>query len=81
MRGDADAEQRTQDDCRFCRSKTHAERGAAGRRFIVTGAERGFLTDKQPALLYQNNVVNGNVDPNTFDTVGRFYFGRITLKF
>ena len=39
------------------------------------------LSDKQPALLYQNNVLNGNVDPNTFDTVGRFYWARVTVKF
>jgi iron complex outermembrane recepter protein len=39
------------------------------------------LSDKQPALLYQNNVLNGNVDANTFDTIGRFYFARVTVKF
>jgi outer membrane receptor protein involved in Fe transport len=39
------------------------------------------LSDKQPALLFQNNVLNGNVDPNTFDTIGRFYFARVTVKF
>jgi len=39
------------------------------------------LSDKQPALLYQNNVLNGNVDPNTFDTIGRFYWARVTVKF
>ena len=39
------------------------------------------LGDKQPALLFQNNVLNGNVDPNTFDTVGRFYWARLSVKF
>ena len=39
------------------------------------------LNDKQPALLFQNNVLNGNVDPNTFDTVGRFYWARLSVKF
>jgi len=39
------------------------------------------LSDKQPALLFQNNVLNGNVDPNTFDTIGRFYFARVSVKF
>jgi outer membrane receptor protein involved in Fe transport len=39
------------------------------------------LSDKQPAIMYQNNVLNGNVDPNTFDTIGRFYFARVTVKF
>jgi len=37
--------------------------------------------DKQPAILFQNNVVNGNVDVNTFDTIGRFYWARVTVKF
>jgi outer membrane receptor protein involved in Fe transport len=39
------------------------------------------LSDKQPALVYQNNTLNGNVDPNTFDTIGRFYWARVTVKF
>jgi hypothetical protein len=39
------------------------------------------LSDKQPSLIYQNNGLNGNVDPNTFDTVGRFYWARVTVKF
>jgi outer membrane receptor protein involved in Fe transport len=37
--------------------------------------------DKQPPLLYQNNVLNANTDVNTFDTVGRYYWGRYTVKF
>ena len=39
------------------------------------------LSDKQPALLYLNNAVNANVDVNTFDTIGRFYWARVTVKF
>jgi len=39
------------------------------------------LSDKQPPILYQNNVLNGNTDPNTFDTVGRFFWARVTVKF
>jgi len=39
------------------------------------------LSDKQPAMLFQNNVLNGNVDPNTFDTIGRFYWARVSVKF
>ena len=39
------------------------------------------LGDKQPAILFQNNVLNGNVDVNTFDTIGRFYWARVTVKF
>ena len=37
--------------------------------------------DKQPSILFQNNVLNGNVDVNTFDTIGRFYWARVTVKF
>jgi hypothetical protein len=39
------------------------------------------LSDKQPAVLYQNNSPNGNVDASTFDTIGRFYWVRMTVKF
>ena len=39
------------------------------------------LSDKSPALIYQNNTLNGNVDANTFDTIGRFYWARVTVKF
>ncbi len=39
------------------------------------------LSDKQPAIIYQNNTLNGNVDANTFDTIGRFYWARVTVKF
>ena len=39
------------------------------------------LSDKQPPVVYQNNALNGNTDPNTFDTVGRFYWARVTVKF
>jgi len=39
------------------------------------------LSDKQPAIIYLNNTVNGNVDANTFDTIGRFYWARVTVKF
>ncbi len=39
------------------------------------------VSDKQPALIYLNNGVNGNVDANTFDTIGRFYWARVTVKF
>jgi outer membrane receptor protein involved in Fe transport len=39
------------------------------------------VTDKAPSIIYQNNTLNGNVDANTFDTVGRFYWARVTVKF
>ncbi len=37
--------------------------------------------DKQPPLFYQNNVLNANTDVNTYDTIGRYFFGRVTVKF
>ena len=39
------------------------------------------IGDKQPAIIYANNTKNGNVDANTFDTIGRFYWARVTVKF
>jgi len=39
------------------------------------------LTDRQPPILYQNNVLNANTDANTYDLVGRFYWARVTVKF
>ena len=44
---------------------------------IQLGADN--VTDKQPPLLYQNNVINANTDVSTYDTVGRFY--RLGLKY
>ena len=44
---------------------------------IKIGADN--VTDKQPPLLYQNNVINANTDVSTYDTVGRFY--RASLKY
>lgn len=38
-------------------------------------------TDKQPPILYQNNVLNANTDVATYDTVGRFFWVNITQKF
>lgn len=39
------------------------------------------LFDKQPPLFGQNNVINANVDVNTYDTIGRYYWFRTTVKF
>ncbi len=39
------------------------------------------LADKLPAKFYQNNVLNANSDVNTYDTIGRYYFARYTVKF
>ncbi|HEX6832149.1 MAG TPA: TonB-dependent receptor [Rudaea sp.] len=39
------------------------------------------LFDRQPPILYQNNVLNANTDVATYDTVGRFFHASATLKF
>jgi len=39
------------------------------------------LTDKQPPIFYQQNVLNANTDVSTYDPIGRFYWGRVTVKF
>jgi outer membrane receptor protein involved in Fe transport len=46
---------------------------------IDVGVDNIF--DKQPPMMYQNNVLNANTDVNTFDTIGRYYFARYTVKF
>jgi iron complex outermembrane receptor protein len=38
------------------------------------------LGDKQPPFLYQMGP-NANTDVNTYDTIGRYYWGRVTVKF
>jgi outer membrane receptor protein involved in Fe transport len=39
------------------------------------------LGDKQPPFLYANNTLNANTDPSDFDLMGRYYWGRVTVKF
>ncbi len=39
------------------------------------------LTDKQPPIFYQNNVINANTDVSTYDVLGRRYFVGIVQKF
>ena len=46
---------------------------------IDIGVDNVF--DKQPPFLYANNSQNANTDPNDFDVIGRYYWGRITVKF
>jgi iron complex outermembrane recepter protein len=43
------------------------------------GIDNAF--DKQPPIYFQNNVTNANTDVRTFDTVGRYYWARATVKF
>ena len=43
---------------------------------------KGSCANLDPKPAYPlNNVVNGNTDERTFDTIGRYYFGRISVKF
>ena len=46
---------------------------------IDVGVDNVF--DKQPPLLYANNSLNANTDPEDFDVIGRYYWGRVTVKF
>ncbi len=46
---------------------------------ISVGVDNVF--DKQPPLFYQTNVINANTDVNTYDTLGRFYWVRASVKF
>ncbi|MEO5812438.1 MAG: TonB-dependent receptor [Rhodanobacter sp.] len=39
------------------------------------------LFDKQPPLMFQNNVLNSNTDTNTYETIGRYFWGRVTVTF
>ena len=46
---------------------------------VEVGVDNVF--DKQPPILYQQNVLNANTDVNNYDTIGRFYFAKVTVKF
>ncbi len=37
--------------------------------------------DKQPPILTQSITLNADTDVNTYDTIGRFYWARATVKF
>ncbi|HZP11687.1 MAG TPA: TonB-dependent receptor plug domain-containing protein [Nevskiaceae bacterium] len=39
------------------------------------------VTDATPKIMFQNNVINANTDVQTFDTVGRYYWLRLTQRF
>ncbi len=39
------------------------------------------LLDKKPPFLYANNTLNANTDPSDFDLQGRYFWGRVTVKF
>ena len=46
---------------------------------IQVGVENVF--DNLPPLLYQNNVTNANTDVETYDTIGRYFFVKLTQSF
>ena len=48
-----------------------------------THIQAGFenLFNRQPPILYQNNVVNANTDVSTYDVLGRRWFISFTQKF
>jgi len=46
---------------------------------VEIGVDNVF--DKQPPFIPANRSQNANTDPNDFDTIGRYYFGRVTVKF
>jgi outer membrane receptor protein involved in Fe transport len=39
------------------------------------------LTDEEPPILYQNNVINANTDVSTYDVIGPFYRASIKYTF
>ena len=39
------------------------------------------VADKQPPFLYANNTLNANTDPSDFDLQGRYFWGRVEVKF
>ncbi len=47
--------------------------------YVGVGVDNVF--DKQPPLLYLNNVVNANTDVSTYDLLGRYYHASVTVKF
>lgn len=49
-------------------------------RFDI-GVDNAF--DKKPPILYQNNVLNSNTDVSTYysEMIGRYFWGRVTVKF
>jgi outer membrane receptor protein involved in Fe transport len=47
--------------------------------FVSLGVDNVF--DKQPPLLYLNNVLNANTDVSTYDLLGRYYHASVTVKF
>ena len=47
--------------------------------YVSLGVDNIF--DKQPPLLYLNNVLNANTDVSTYDLLGRYYHASVTVKF
>lgn len=51
---------------------------ATNTKFLV-GVDN--LNNQKPPFQYQNNSLNANTDVNTFDTVGRYFFFKLTQTF
>ena len=47
--------------------------------YVQVGVDNVF--DKQPPILFLNDVLNANTDVNTYDIAGRFYRASVTVKF
>jgi outer membrane receptor protein involved in Fe transport len=47
--------------------------------FVQIGVDNIF--DKQPPLLYLNNVINANTDVSTYDLLGRYYHASVSVRF
>ncbi|MGH8113123.1 MAG: TonB-dependent receptor plug domain-containing protein [Rhodanobacteraceae bacterium] len=50
---------------------------------INTRIEVGIdnVMDKQPPMLFANNVIGANTDAQDFDVIGRYYWARLTVNF
>jgi len=46
---------------------------------VEIGVDNVF--DKAPPFISAARSQNANTDPNDFDTIGRYYWGRLTVKF
>lgn len=74
-----------------CAAPTELKFGSYALSFISAGYDMPWhshvdvgvdnVFDKQPPFYYQNNVLNANTDVRTFDTLGRRYWLRYTVKF
>ncbi len=69
--------------CTTARSRITTRRSAttSSRSTRSCGLGVDNIFDKQPPLLYLNNVLNANTDVSTYDLLGRYYHASVTVKF